>query len=361
MEELKKLDPTLLQQVTAAPDDFIPSWGVKFVAPNGKHIDIPFKKETGSTTQAPGFISRRVAFDQFLVNNINRNFADFRQQHEMVATHQEADGIRVEIRSPETTYTIKTRLLICAEGARSGSARQLGNIQMEPEHYCAGVRAYYKGVKNLHPQGFIELHFLPEMLPGYFWIFPLPNGSANVGAGIRSDVAGKKKINLREAMLKAIKENPTIRDRFAAAEPEGKIMGWGLPLGSKKRVISGNHFLLLGDAASLIDPFTGEGIGNAMVCGRVAGETAVKALKQQDFSAAQLAAYDTAIYRQLWDELKLSSTMQKLVKYPWLFNFVVNKAEKNATLRETISCMFEDIDMRAKFRSPAFYFKLLFG
>jgi flavin-dependent dehydrogenase len=43
-----------------------------------------------------------------------------------------------------------------------------------------------------------------------------------------------------------------------------------LPLGSKKRVISGNNFLLTGDAASLIDPFTGEGIGNAMYSGMLA-------------------------------------------------------------------------------------------
>jgi hypothetical protein len=51
--------------------------------------------------------------------------------------------------------------------------------------------------------------------------------------------------------------------------------------------------------------------------------------------------------------------MQKLVKYPWLFNFVVNKAHKNKALRETISCMFEDLDLRAKLRNPLFYIKLL--
>ena len=51
--------------------------------------------------------------------------------------------------------------------------------------------------------------------------------------------------------------------------------------------------------------------------------------------------------------------MQKLCKYPWLFNFVVNKAHKNKALRETISCMFEDLDLRAKLRNPLFYFKLL--
>jgi hypothetical protein len=53
--------------------------------------------------------------------------------------------------------------------------------------------------------------------------------------------------------------------------------------------------------------------------------------------------------------------MQQLVNYPSLFNFVVRKANSNKVLRETISCMFEDLDMRAKLSSPLFYLKLLMG
>jgi hypothetical protein len=82
-------------------------------------------------------------------------------------------------------------------------------------------------------------------------------------------------------------------------------------------------------------------------------------VKQNRYDAAFLKEYDTAFYNRQWDELKLSHTMQKLCKFPWLFNFVVNKAHKNKTLRETISCMFEDLDLRAKLRNPLFYVKLL--
>jgi hypothetical protein len=82
-------------------------------------------------------------------------------------------------------------------------------------------------------------------------------------------------------------------------------------------------------------------------------------VEQNKFDDAFNAAYDKAFYDRQWDELKLSHTMQKLCKYPWLFNLVVNKANKNKALRETISCMFEDLDLRAKLRNPLFYFKLL--
>ena len=87
---------------------------------------------------------------------------------------------------------------------------------------------------------------------------------ANVGAGMLTRTISSKKVNLKEAMLFAIKNNPSIKDRFHDAKIVGNIDGWGLPLGSKKRKLSGNRIILCGDAASIIDPFSGEGISNAM-------------------------------------------------------------------------------------------------
>ena len=162
-------------------------------------------------------------------------------------------------------------------------------------------------------------------------------------------------------MLELIAKDPVLKARFKNAKLEGDVKGFGLPLGSKKRPISGEGFMLVGDAASLIDPFTGEGIGNALYSGMFAAEQAARCLEANDFSAAFMQNYDHAAYQRMWSELKLSHRMQKLVNFPWLFNLVVNKARKNRTLSETISCMFEDLDMRERLKSPMFYFKILFA
>jgi len=142
---------------------------------------------------------------------------------------------------------------------------------------------------------------------------------------------------------------------------DGQIEGWGLPLGSKKRSLSGNRFLLSGDAASLIDPFTGEGIGNAMVSGLVAARTIKKAVDNNNYSAGFLKQYDDELYKKLWTELKLSHYLQLLTSKPRLFNFVIGKASRSKELRQTISCMFENVDIRKKFTSPMFYLKILFN
>jgi len=236
---------------------------------------------------------------------------------------------------------------------------------MEPRHHCAGVRAYYSGVTGLDPQGFIELIFLKDLLPGYLWIFPLPNGRANVGLGLRSDMVRERRADLKKLLNELITEHPQLRDRFRNAKAEGPIQGMGLPLASKRWPISGDGYMLIGDAAHLIDPFTGEGISHAMISGVHAAHVASEALRStpagQVIPHAALKDYDARVWKRLGKELGISTRLQQLADRPWLFNFVVNKAAGNPVLADTISCMFNDLAMREKLKKPSFYLKLLFG
>ncbi len=357
---LNQLDSNIVPEFTKNTSQFIDSWGVKFAAPNGKSIDIPFKKDISNEKYPPGFIAKRVDFDYQLFKRLDKNYANIIEGTEVKDIEIRPEGHNIWLqKNNEQTFISNPKLIIGAEGDRSIVSKKLAGIKKDKEHYCAGIRAYYEGVEDMHPQNYIELHFLKELLPGYFWIFPLPNGQANVGVGMLSSSMSQKYVNLKADMLKAIANNPTIRERFRRAKLVDNIQGWGLPLGSIKRPLSGDGFLLVGDAGSLIDPFTGEGIGNAVYSGMMAANFIPEAIKQNRFDAEFLKTYDDAFYSRQWDELKLSHTMQKLCKYPRLFNFVVNKANKNKTLRDTISCMFEDLDLRAKLRNPLFYFKLL--
>lgn len=359
VEVFKKVDPTLIDRLALDPAQ-IGSWGVNFVAPNTKSLRVPFKKDFNKADTAPGFISKRIDFDHFLVEECKRYPEITLMEGVGLDTFERREGTWY-LSDKFGQYPIQSRLVIAADGAHSRFAKTYGGMKVEPKHYCAGIRAYYTGVEGLDQDNFIELHFLKNFLPGYFWIFPLPNGQANVGVGMRSDVVGKKKVNLKKRLLEVIEEYPQLKSRFQNAEMIGDMKGFGLPLGSKKRPISGEGFMLIGDAASLIDPFTGEGIGNALYSGYFAAEHAKRVLEIGDLSGDALAAYDKEVYGRLWEELKLGRRMQQLVKYPWLFNLVVNKARKNKVLSETISCMFEDIDLRERLKKPSFYFQLLFS
>lgn len=359
IEALKKLNIDKWQDFLHF-EDKIGSWGVRFVAPNGRALDVPFKTNYDLSAPAPGFICRRLDFDAW-----------FWRQTQTEPLIEKRNGLRVTdvsrnlsgkiVLAFENGAALQTPLLVAADGAQSVAASRLAGLRLEPAHYSAGVRAYFENVADLAPDNFIELHFLPELLPGYLWIFPLPNGGANVGLGVRSDFVRKKRLNLKKILTEILNERAPFKNRFAHARQTDETRGFGLPLGSKRRALSGDGFILTGDAASLIDPFTGEGIGNAMLSGLLAAETVRRALSENDFSAENLAKFDSAVYKRLGDELKVGNILQELTRLPWLFNFVVNKAQKNEALKETISCMFEDVELRGKFKNPLFYWKFLWG
>jgi geranylgeranyl reductase family protein len=356
---LKRITPQW-QQYFLAKDKAIVSTGIEFIAPNNSSLSIPFLKNPDEHNP-PGFVSRRIDFDNTLAGLIDRKYANFFTGTSLEDIEQTADGLLVTVNERGAQKKILTKMIVGAEGRSSMVAKKLAQHSMEPAHYSAGIRAYYKNVSGMHAQNYIELHFLKELQPGYLWIFPLPNGSANVGVGMLSQSISSKKANLKQLMLDAIKTHPILKTRFQNAEIEGPIEGWGLPLGSKKRNLSGNRFLLTGDAGSLIDPFTGEGIGNAMVSGLVASRMIKKAVEANDFSENFLKQYDEELYKKLWTELQLSHYLQILSSKPRLFNFVIGKASHSKELRETISCMFENVDIRKKFTNPLFYLKILFN
>ncbi|MBT7464038.1 MAG: geranylgeranyl reductase, partial [Bacteroidetes bacterium] len=171
----------------------------------------------------------------------------------------------------------------------------------------------------------------------------------------------KKKINLKTELFRAISDIPELKERFKDAEQVGPVQAWSLPLGSKKQSLSGDRFLLAGDAASLIDPSTGEGVGNAMNSGFHAAEHLADCLNQNSFDAAFNKKYDTRIYDKLWNELKLSTSIQKLMARRRLFNFLFNRAVKSEYLRKSLTRMIDNLDERKKLKNPIYYLRVLIG
>ncbi|MGE7775420.1 NAD(P)/FAD-dependent oxidoreductase [Chitinophaga sp. NPDC101104] len=357
---LSRIDPGIaerLQQYVHKED----SWGVTFIAANRMSINIPYLPGYEKLPGEPrGFVCKRIHFDNFLVEELRRcPQVQLIEGKSITKYNLQPDGYLLADASG--SLQIKTKLVIAANGAHSGFTKDVAGIRMEPDHYVAGIRAYYSGIKGLHADNLIELHFLKNVLPGYFWIFPLPNGEANVGVGMLSKVARRRKVNLKQLLLDAIQNDPVLRERFRDATLQGIIDGYGLPLGSKKRRLSGERYMLVGDAAFLIDPFTGEGIGNAMYSARMAAQQAAACIAANDFSAAAMLAYDANIARVLGPELTMSTRLQKLIRFPWLLNMLMRLGARNKELQELMTCMFHEVDLRKKLAKPQFYLRLLLG
>lgn len=352
---LNRLDPAIMDRFRGkfTPVDV---WGIRFVPPSGRQIELPFKVGYERIPdEAPGYVSKRIDFDQFMIDEVRRRDDIELLLNTEIKEYERTDkGYRLQSKSG--SLDIECRLLIDGTGAHSRFARKEGGLEKDLRHHAGAVRRYYKGVTGFHPDNFIELHFLEKYNPGYFWVFPLPNGHANVGLGMRSDIVSKRGVNLRKALDEVV-ASPEFRDRFMNAEPLEKTVGYGLPLGSKKRVLSGDNYLLIGDAGHLIDPLTGEGIGNGVYSGFIAAELAEKCLAQNRFDAKFLKAYDVRVARVLGTELKLSYRMQQIMQHQRITNFITNLIADNPKIIELLCRMYTDFELRKQLVNPLFWWR----
>ena len=341
INQLAMLSDKLAADFTAL-ENKIPSYGVKIFSPDHQCVDIPFVHKN---VKSCGYISPRLDFDNFLFQHVKDypNISIFENCGVEKITQQESKN---SIHTKSGIF--ECDIAIGADGAHSVISRNIGDIQVDKKHHSAGLRIYYEGVTSFHEEGFIELHFFKEILPGYLWIFPLADNKANVGIGMLSSVVAKEKVDLKKVLQKLISTHPNLKDRFKNSKPLETIKGYGLPLGSKKRNISGERFLLAGDAAALIDPFSGEGIANAIRSGRVAADHTIQCFKQNDFSAAFNKAYDKEIYRRMWNEFKISKTLQRIINYPRLFNFVLKRINNSKRLQGVLIEALANVEQKKK-------------
>lgn len=310
MRVLYNLNPEWLDEVLNDREHFHPCYKVKMISHKLRKDQFGIGIEE---SRQPFFtVARRAYFDNFLVSKLNPEYASIFFGTEVTSVQPQENGISVTAKHADgTEQTFTTDLLIGADGDHSTVLRGLGLRKIDRSHYAAALRCYYTGIEGINESGALEIYFPKSLVKGYFWIFPMANGEANIGLGGPSEVISRRKLNLRTIMDDLIKNDPFLAPKFKHAKPLDEIKGWGLPLASAGRPTSGDHFLLLGDAATLVNPLTGEGIGTAMFSASIAIHFIRKALKEKNFSAKNFEKYGAETKRQIQQEIKIYNFLNK--------------------------------------------------
>jgi menaquinone-9 beta-reductase len=356
---LGELDQEFLERLSKQPF-LCHSYGIRIVAPNHCQIDLPFIIQNSAESELPpGFIGRRLEFDNFLVEEVRKKKEITFLESTEIKTFRNA-GTHAEL-TTGAGEQINVKLVIFSNGANSIFMKEPGGILKTKKSTMSGIKTYYQGVTGFHQQNYVELHFLKTILPGYLWLFPLPGGLANVGIGLDQKRIAKKKINLKKVMFEAIETIPYLKERFVNAKQISRIEAYNLPLWDGRRALSGERFMLAGDAASLIDPVTGEGMGHAAISGMLAAKQAAASIQAGDFSAGFMQHYDDNLYQKIGRELMISSKILKFIRYPWLFNLVVTRALGSKSLREKLTLAMTDLETRKRLKEPSLYLKILLG
>ena len=288
--------------------------GIRLGSPAGRVWDAAFRPRRGRS----GFlIAPRAEFDALIHDHAIESGARFLRAavRAPVLEDGRVTGVRAVVGGRDTELT--ARIVVGADGATSAIARALrAGSKPSARHRSVAIRAYLDGIETL--PGRIEFYFYRRLLPGYGWVFPLGPDRANVGVIVRADRYRESGDSL-DGLLEEFLDSPAVRGRLRTGHRIEKTASWQLPnatAGPLQNTFDGA--VLAGDAASLVDPLTGEGIHSALVSAVCASEAIAAAIGTGDVSAAGLSIYDRMCGERLGSLFRRSARVQGwLDGSPW--------------------------------------------
>lgn len=304
--------------------------GAQMRGPNGRHLDIGLPDGPGVYAG----IVRREEFDHELVKYAADAGADTKFGAKAIAASPAGDHIDVDF---DDGATIRARQCVAADGVYSPMRKLLG---LGIDGYRGEWHAFRQYFVNVAPAAASELWiwFEPDLLPGYMWSFPLGDGAANVGFGILR--GGSITTQEMGALWPDLLARDHIREVLGAdAQPEGSHRAWPIPARVDGVPLTGPRTLFVGDAAAACDTLTGEGIGQALLTGRLAAE----AILESPNANAAAARYSNDVERELFADHKMASILGRMMSTRRVAEFALAAVDTNDWTRRNFGrWMFED-------------------
>jgi menaquinone-9 beta-reductase len=279
-----------------------PEWsrvdGLRIVG-SGLVLDLPWP-ELHSMPHY-GLVRTRLDFDSLLLDHARGAGATVMEEISVEGPVTDAAGVvtGVEIARNGDRARIEAPVVIAADGAASRFAMTLGGRRLEGRPMGVAARAYYRSPKAkelTYFESYLDLWRGDDLLPGYGWIFPLPDGTVNVGLGMLSTSRHFQQHDYRKLLDQW---TGGLADwEFTPENRIGKPRGGPLPMGFNRMPLARPGLMVIGDAAGAVNPFNGEGIAYAMETAKIAAAVADDALASGDPRA--LRAYPELL-RETYD------------------------------------------------------------
>ena len=201
-------------------------------------------------------------------------------------------------------------MVIVAAGAPGAVARMLGAERDPDEPYGLAIRTYVESPR--HADRLLEASLAMKAhdgtpIPGYGWMFPVGDGTVNLGVGALSTMKGFKKLNLNK-LVDLYRDH--VRHEWGVGEYLERPRAWRLPMSSQLR--HGPGWVAIGDAAGLINPMNGEGIDYGLESGMLAAD-----LYLTDPATAP-AVYDREVGERFDAFLRTGRRFSFLIGHPWI-------------------------------------------
>jgi menaquinone-9 beta-reductase len=299
------------------------------VAPNGRRVALPLPDQLGRDGTYVAVVPR-ARLDAALVGVARSRGVELREHAGVTDLVADTDGAKVRL---SDGTTVEARYVIAADGHWSAVRRLVAPSGRPALGEWHAARAYFSGVDDAR----LWVVFEAMLLPGYAWVFPLPGGRANVGFGVlRSDGRSGRQL---KALWDEMLAQPAMVSILGGATQEHTARAWPIPTDYSPERLTHGRVLFAGDAASVVDPMTGEGIAQALETGMLAARAIATGGGAETVSARYRASVDA----QLGHDLRFARSLQRILRSPAGANASVRIAGLTPwTRRNFARWLFED-------------------
>ena len=305
--------------------------------PRGREVRYPLPAGAGQYAA----VARRFDLDAALVDLSRHAGAAVVEGTALVAAEAGPDGVDLSFSDGRVVHA---RNVIGADGMWSPLRKALG---LAVDGYRGEWHAFRQYFSDVGPRAARELivWFEPDLLPGYAWSFPLADGRANVGFGIQR--GGVHEVGTMKRLWDDLLGRPHIRAVLGPdAAPEAPHKAWPIPACVGRMPLRGPHTMFVGDAAAVTDPMTGEGIGQALLTGRIAAEALLSGEPDSG------AGYEREVRRELVADDRMARVLIPMLGRPRIARAALRLTGATAwTRRNFARWMFEDYP-RAMIATP---------
>jgi menaquinone-9 beta-reductase len=315
--------------------EMVPNWksvdGAVLRSPSGRQVYVPLPPDGIFASTTP-----RRELDMALLGLAAGAGACVHQGHAFTAIRQSPSSVDVDV---DRVGTIRARYVIAADGMWSPTRKALG----VGEHGYLGewhaFRQYGRNVTGPAAEQ-LTVWFEPELLPGYMWSFPLPDGRVNIGFGVQRG-RGRRVQDMKQQWSDLLTRPHVVAALGDGFELEDRHTAWPIPAGIDRAVLAAGRTLFVGDAAMATDTMTGEGIGQAVLTGRLAAEAIIVG---GALAPDQVAAeYRSSVRHHLVADHKMSLALSKVLSHERGARGAIRVLSTSAWARRNFArWMFED-------------------
>ena len=262
--------------------------------------------------------------------------------------NEESVSVEIENEAKEK-YILEAKLLVGADGANSRVRKSLNLKQNSDWNKAIAIRAYIDSPNYL--EIFKERTLMFEInvsaIKGYAWAFPSKGDLLNIGIGVPLSVFKKEKMDIKNLLDEFVK---TLESRGVEVENLRMEKSFMLPFASSRPKLGHNRVALIGDAGSMINPMSGEGIFYGMEAGfLLANETYQLINESASMLNVGISKYEK-VFNKRFGKHFLSCSLARLVfQSPFMTKRLLNIASLDQhTIDFVVELLFDEANLTIK-------------